>query len=325
MRGPGPAVWRSLVNRGPGTPNRAQRTLGSCRGWALASGAMHIGISIFATDTTIQPVDLGRAVEERGFESLWLPEHSHIPTSRTTPWGGTPGAPPLPEMYWRTHDQFVALAAIAATTERLILGTGITLVAQRDPIWLAKEVASLDVISGGRVIFGIGYGWNKEELADHGVAYLERRAILRERVLAMKEIWTNDVAEYHGDHVDFEPSWSWPKPVQKPHPPIVLGGGAGPKTFRDIAEFCDGWMPIAGRHEFATKLDDLRTAMVAAGRGPGSLTIGVFGARAEGDTLRDLADLGVERAVLPVPSRSPDEVLAKLDAFAPLVEELRNV
>ncbi len=296
----------------------------------MASGyaaGMHIGVSIFATDTTLQPVALGRAVEERGFESLWLPEHSHIPTSRVTPWGGAAGAPPLPEMYWRTHDQFVALAAIAATTETLVLGTGITLVAQRDPIWLAKQVASLDVISGGRVIFGIGYGWNKEEMADHGIAYLERRAILREKVLAMKEIWTNDVAEYHGDHVDLDPSWSWPKPVQKPHPPIVLGGGAGPRTFGDIAEFCDGWMPIAGRHEFKTKVGSLHDAVRAAGRNPASISLGVFGARAtpDGEALRSLAAMGVTRAVLPLPSGSPQEVLDNLDALAPLVESLKDV
>ena len=286
---------------------------------------MHIGISIFATDTTIQPVALGRAVEERGFESLWLPEHSHIPTARTTPWGGMKDAPPLPEMYRRTHDQFVALAAIAATTDTLLLGTGITLVAQRDPIWLAKQVASLDVVSDGRLVFGIGYGWNKEEMASHGVAYLERRAILRESILTMKEIWANDVAEYHGDHVDLDPSWSWPKPLQKPHPPIILGGGAGPRTFGDIAEFCDGWMPIAGRHDFTSKIGDLHDAARAAGRDPSTLTIGVFGARADIDTLQSLAGAGITRAVFPVPSRSPDEVIARLDAYAPLVEAMQGV
>ncbi len=285
---------------------------------------MHIGVSIFATDTTIQPIALGRAVEERGFESLWLPEHSHIPVSRVTPWGGVADAPPLPDMYWRTHDQFVALAAIAATTETLVLGTGITLVAQRDPLWLAKQIASLDVISGGRVIVGVGYGWNKEEMADHGVAYLERRAILREKVLAMKEIWTNDVAEYHGDHVDLDPSWSWPKPIQKPHPPIVLGGAAGPKTFGDIAEFCDGWMPIVGRHEFATKLPALDDAARAAGRDPSSLSLGVFGARGDADALRDLAAAGVERALIQIPPKSPEEVLARLDKLAPFVDELKD-
>ncbi len=286
---------------------------------------MNIGFSIFATDTTLQPVAIGRAAEERGFESVWLPEHSHIPTSRATPWGGVPDAGPLPEMYWRTHDQFVALAAVAATTETLRLGTGITLVAQRDPIWLAKEVASLDVISGGRLIFGIGYGWNKEEMANHGIVYTERRAILREKVLAMKEIWANDEASFTGDHVTIEPSWAWPKPVQRPHPPIVLGGGAGPKTFADIAEFCDGWMPIARHHEFSTKVDALHDAARAIGRDPATLSVDVFGAPTNADDLRRLADIGVTRAVLPVPSKSPEEVIARLDAYAPLVEELRDV
>ncbi len=285
---------------------------------------MHIGVSIFATDTTLQPVALGRAVESRGFESVWLPEHSHIPTSRATPWGGQADAPPLPEMYRRTHDQFVALAAIAATTTTLRLGTGITLVAQRDPIWLAKEVASLDTISDGRVIFGIGYGWNKEEMADHGIAYAERRAILREKVLAMKEIWTKDEASFDGDHVEIAPSWSWPKPIQQPHPPIVLGAGAGPRTFADIAEFCDGWMPIAGRHEFASKVEALHDAARTIGRDPASLSIDVFGAPADVEGLRHLADAGITRAVLPVPSKSPPEVVARLDAYAPLVDALRD-
>ncbi len=285
---------------------------------------MHIGVSIFATDTTLQPVPLGRAVEERGFESLWLPEHSHIPVSRATPWGGVADAPPLPEFYWRTHDQFVALAAIAATTETIMLGTGITLVAQRDPIWLAKQVASLDVISEGRVIFGIGYGWNKEEMADHGVAYLERRALMREKILMMKEIWTEDESSFDGDYLHLNPSWSWPKPIQRPHPQIVLGGGGGPKTFGNIVEFCDGWMPIAGRHEFAANIAALHEAARAAGRDPNELSLGVFGAPTDAGDLRQLADAGVSRAVLGIPSKSPEEVLARLDTYAPLVEELRD-
>ena len=280
---------------------------------------MHIGVFIFPTDTTLQPVDLARAVEDRGFESLWLPEHSHIPASRRTPWGGRKGAPPLPEMYWRTHDQFVALGAAAAVTETLKLGTGITLVAQRDPIWLAKQVASLDTISGGRVLFGIGYGWNKEEMAHHGVRYTERRAIVREHVLAMQRIWTEDEASFDGDHVSFEPSWSWPKPVQRPHPPIVMGGAAGPKTLRDIAEFCDGWMPIGGRHELGSKLGALRDALAAAGRAPDAVELGVFGAPPDAAKLAALAELGVARAVLSVPPENPEEVLATLDAHAKLI------
>jgi len=278
---------------------------------------------MFPTDQAIQPVDLAKEVEARGFESLWFPEHSHIPVSRRTPWGGVKGAAPLPEYYARTHDQFVALGAVAAVTTTLKLGTGITLVAQRDPIWLAKQVASLDTISNGRVLFGIGYGWNKEEMADHGVAYLERRAILRENVLAMKELWTQDIASFDGEHVHFEPSWSWPKPVQKPHPPIILGGAAGPRTFGDIVEFCDGWMPIAGRHDLFDKIDALQAAAAAAGRDPIELT--VSGAKPESGVIERLAEVGVSRVVLGVPPKPADDVLPRLDRYAALLDEFSGV
>jgi len=281
---------------------------------------MHLGVLIFPTDTTLQPVELARAVEERGFESLWFPEHSHIPVSRVTPWGGRDGAPPLPEYYARSHDQFVALAAAAAVTTTLKLATGITLVAQRDPLWLAKEVASLDVISGGRVLFGIGYGWNKEEMANHGLRYTDRRAIIRENVLAMKELWTQDEAEFHGEFVDFEPSWSWPKPVQQPHPPVILGGDAGPKTMRDIVEFCDGWMPIAGRHSFRDKVDQLRRLAEDAGRDSDSIELALFQAPPKPEVLVPLSESGVARAVLALPQGSPGEVLAALDSFVPLLD-----
>ncbi len=191
---------------------------------------MKYGVLIFPTDTSIRPDDLAREVEARGFNSLWFPEHSHIPSSRVTPWGGARDAPPLPDWYWHTLDQYVALAYAATATTTLRLGAGITLLAQRDPIWTAKQVASLDHLSGGRVMFGIGYGWNKEEMAQHGTAYLERRALLREKVLMMKALWTQDEASYEGELLSLEPSWAWPKPVQKPHPPIVMGAAAGPKT-----------------------------------------------------------------------------------------------
>lgn len=282
---------------------------------------MDIGVYIFPTDQTLQPTALAKAAEDRGFESLWFPEHSHIPASRVTPWGGREGAPPLPEHYWRTHDQFVALAACAAVTSRLRLGTGITLVAQRDPIWLAKEIASLDMISGGRFLFGIGYGWNKEEMANHGLGYSERRAILRENILAMKELWTTEEASFSGEHVQLEASWSWPKPVQRPHPPIILGGGAGPKTFRHIAEFCDGWMPLSGRHELVTKLPMLAEACAEFGRDPKTVDLGFFGAPPDPVKLAWLANAGVKRAVLTLPQGTPDEVMQKLDELAPLVEE----
>ena len=283
---------------------------------------MHLGVLIFPTDTTLQPVDLARAVEERGFESLWFPEHSHIPVSRRSPWGGRDGAPPLPEHYWRTHDQFVALAAAAAVTSTLKLATGITLAAQRDPLWTAKEVASLDVISGGRVLFGVGYGWNKEEVANHGLRYTDRRAILRENVLAMKALWTEDEAEFHGDFVDFEPSWAWPKPVQKPHPPVILGGDAGPKTMRDIVEFCDGWMPIAGRHSFRDKVADLRRLAEESGRDPDSIELALFSAPPKAEVLEGLVSDGIARAVLALPQGSPGEVLDALDSYALLLDHV---
>lgn len=284
---------------------------------------MHIGLEIFPTDQTIDPVELAREAEARGFESLWFPEHSHIPVSRDTPWGGKEGAPPLPEFYWRTHDPFVALGACAAVTDTIKLATGICLVAQRDPIHTAKEVASLDRISGGRFVFGIGYGWNKEEMAHHGTDYGERRAILRENILAMKQLWTEDEAGFDGDHVSFEPSWAWPKPTQSPHPPIVLGGDAGPKTAADIAEFCDGWMPIAGRHSLDA-WDTVVAACEEAGRDPATVELGVFVAPADPAKLTELAERGVRRGVLGLPQGPRDEVMRALDDFAPLIERVAD-
>lgn len=280
---------------------------------------MDYGLAIFPTDQTIGPVELGREAEDRGFESLWFPEHSHIPTSRVSPWGGRKGAPTLPDHYWRTHDQFVALGAVAAVTSTLKLGTGITLVAQRDPIWLAKEVASVDAISNGRFLFGIGYGWNKEELAHHGVKYTERRAVVRDRVLAMKELWTKDEAEYHGEHVDFSSSWSWPKPTQTPHPPVILGGAAGPRTAADIAEFCDGWMPIGGRHGLDAGWGEVSKACEAIGRDPKTIELGVFGAPSDEAEVAALEKQGVSRVVFFLPQGPRDEVMEALETLTPLI------
>jgi probable F420-dependent oxidoreductase len=276
---------------------------------------MDYGVTIFATDTTIQPIELARAVEERGFESLWLPEHSHIPVSRSTPWGGRAGAPPLPEKYWRCHDTFVALAAAAAVTTNLRLGTGITLLAQRDPIWTAKEVASLDSISGGRVLFGVGYGWNKEEMASHGVRYEDRRRLLRDKLLAMRSLWEDEVASYHGDGFSLEPSWAWPKPVQTPHPPVIFGTNPGPRTIADIVELADGWIPLR-RAGLTETLAAVRRSLEEAGRDPKAFDLSYFYAPLDPAFVSELTELGFNRIIFGVESGPPDEVMRALDDMA---------
>ena len=277
---------------------------------------MKFGLTTFPTDMSIQPVPFAKAAEAAGFESIWFPEHSHIPASRTTPWGGVEGAPPLPEHYRRTHDAIVALAAAAAATTEIRLGTGITLLAQRDPIWTAKEIASLDVISGGRVTLGIGYGWNIEEMENHGVATRQRRAIVREKLLAMREIWTSDEANFEGEHVAFESIWSWPKPIQKPHPPVFIGAAPTPATFRHVAEFGQGWMPIYGRFPIVEKIGELHEVLEASGRSPGSVEITVFQASDEPKLIEDLRDQGVDRILFGVPSVGETEALALIDQLA---------
>ncbi len=280
---------------------------------------MDIGVAIFPTDQAIQPIQLAKEVEARGLESIWFPEHSHIPTSRETPWGGMKDAPPLPEMYKRSHDQFVALAACAAVTEKLRLGTGITLVAQRDAIWLAKEAASLDMISNGRFELGIGYGWCVEEMRNHGCDYGSRRDLLREKVLLIKELWTEEAASFSGDYIQFEESWAWPKPTQKPHPPILMGGAVGPKTAAHIAEFCDGWMPLDGLHPFDEGLKAIREACNKIGRDPSTVDIGMFYDEVEADVMKEHADKGAKRFILPLPSEGADTVLPLLDDYAKLI------
>ncbi len=279
-------------------------------------GMVDFGVSIFPTDKAIDPMSVAIEAENRDFESLWFPEHSHIPTSRVSPWGGREGAPPLPEEYWRSHEQFVALGMAGAVTKKIKLASGICLVAQRDPIWLAKQVATVDALTGGRLLFGIGYGWNREELAHHGVAWTERRAVLREHILAMKELWTKDEAEYHGDYVDFGSSWSWPKPTQKPHPPIILGGTDGPKTMADIIEFCDGFMPISGRYDFAQQITTLKQLAEDAGRDPNSFEFGQFAVPAKTEIVDSLIEAGIHRIVLALPPADADTVLPILDKYA---------
>jgi probable F420-dependent oxidoreductase len=275
---------------------------------------MRYGVSIFMTDTAIRPDVLAREVEARGFDSLWFPEHSHIPTSRLTPGGGQKGAPPLPEHYWHTLDQFVSLAYAASATTSLKLGTGVSLVAQRDPIWTAKEVASLDHLSGGRVLFGVGYGWNKEEMAQHGTEYTRRRALMREKILMMKALWTEEEASFDGDLLHLEPSWAWPKPLQKPHPPVILGAAAGPKTIRDIVEYCDGWIPLSGRHDIESQVAAVREAVADADRDASPFEVTVYGA--DRDRIDSLAASGVDRVVLGLPPLGPEVVIPKLDEWA---------
>lgn len=283
---------------------------------------MHFGIDIFATDTTMQPLDLARHCERLGFESVWLPEHSHIPTSRVTPWGGRKNAPPLPEKYWRTHDSLVALGAMAAVTENLKLGSGITLLAQRDPIWTAKEVATIDQISNGRFLFGVGYGWNVEEMGHHGVRYSERRALLREKALLMKALWTQDGASFEGDLLTMEPSWSWPKPVQTPHPPLILGGKFGPKLVADLVDFCDGWIPH-GVSDLPDQTAHVRQALEDAGRDPGDFSISIFGAPTEEKMIDRARAAGVDRLLFGIESNAPEQVLEDLEGAAQFVATVR--
>ena len=279
---------------------------------------------MFPTDLGIQPVEVAREAEARGFDSLWFPEHSHIPVSRRTPWGGIEGAPPLPAEYWRTHDQFIALTAAAVVTSTLRLGTGITLVAQRDPVWLAKEVASLDLISAGRLLFGIGYGWNHEEMESHGDDIGHRRALVREKILACKALWTQDEASFHGEYVNFEPSWAWPKPLQFPNPPIYVGCSPSDLHFRHIIEYADVWMPIEGRWPIDEAWLKLQQMAEAAGRDPASLQLAIYAAKPDAANLARLRDVGATSALLLLPPLDRDEALAKMDSYAPLVEEFNR-
>ena len=274
---------------------------------------MKLGITMFATDRAMNVVDLARAAEERGFSSLFLPEHTHIPTSRATP--APTGDAELPEEYRRTLDPFVALGAAAAVTSRIELGTGICLVAQRDPIVLAKEAATLDLYSQGRFVLGVGFGWNVEEMADHGVEFRSRRAMVREKMLAVKRLWTEDAASFDGEFVHFEESWSWPKPVRKPHPPVLIGGAAGPKMFAHIAEYADGWIPIGGAG-VAKAMPELRAAMENAGRDPKEARVVPFGTRPSREKLEYYESLGIDEVVLRIPSAAAAAVLPILDRHA---------
>jgi len=277
---------------------------------------MHVGIAMFATDYAIPPHELAVEAEARGFESLWLPEHSHIPTSRKSPW---PGGGELPKVYYDTYDPFVALGAAAVATRKIKLGTGICLVVQRDPIHCAKEVATLDRLSGGRFLFGIGAGWNAEEMADHGTRFETRFKLMRERILAMKEIWTRSKPKFAGELVNFDEMMQWPKPVQKPHPPVIVGG-AFPQGAKRALSYGDGWMPVGGRQlDPLEVLPRFRQMTAEAGRDPAQVSFGVFGAPPDGERLRRFRDAKVDRSVFMLPSESRDKILPQLDTLAKLL------
>lgn len=277
---------------------------------------MHIGVCYFPTDYGIDIRELARAAEDRGFDSLLLPEHTHIPKSRRTPF---PGGGELPKAYSHTHDPFVALSFAAAATTKILLGTGICLVPQRDPIITAKSVASLDRLSHGRFIFGIGGGWNVDEMEDHGARYDTRFKLMRERILAMKALWTQDEASFHGEMVNFDPVWLYPKPLQRPHPPILLGGPSD-FTLQRVVEFCDGWMPLARSGFNATEaVARLQQTANAAGRDYSTLSISAFAAPPEEAPLAQYREAGIQRAILAIPDLTRDEILSLLDNYARLV------
>jgi probable F420-dependent oxidoreductase len=278
---------------------------------------MQIGVTIHATDETMDPVALVRAAEDRGFYSCYIPEHTHIPTSRESP--APTGTRELGREYLRSFDPYIALAAAGAVTDRILLGTGVGLVAQHDPITFAKQIATLDRVCGGRFVFGIGYGWNREEMRNHGIAYGERRAVVRERMLAMQALWSQERAEFRGEYVQFEESWSWPKPLQQPRPRTLIGGAAGPKLFAAIAEFADGWMPIGGAGMKAS-LDELRGSFERAGRDPASLHVVPFGVLPDPGKLDYYREMGVTEAVLRLPAAARDEVMPRLDEYVVWLE-----
>ena len=277
---------------------------------------MRYGVTMFATDRSIGIVELAVAVEERGMESVWLPEHTHIPTSRRTPY---PIGGDLPDHYRRCLDPFVALTAAALAAPTIRVGTGILLAAQRDPIVTAKAAATVDHVTGGRLSVGVGFGWNEDEMNDHGVDYRSRRAKGREHVLAMQRLWEDEVASFEGEHVRFAESWSWPKPVQRPLP-VLMGGAAGPKLFDHIAEYAQGWIPIGGKGITAA-VPQLQERVAAAGRDPSELEIAPFGSSPDHGKLDHFEKVGVTECVFDLPSAPADTVLPILDRYATLVAE----
>jgi probable F420-dependent oxidoreductase len=282
---------------------------------------MQFGAAMFFTEYSMGPGELGLALEQRGFESLWVPEHSHVPQPRVTPF---PGGGDLPKPYYDILDPFVVLTAAAAVTQRLKLGTGVCLITQRDPIQTAKLVASLDQVSNGRFLFGIGNGWNAEEMADHGTVFATRHKLARERIEAMKAIWTETKPAYSGEFVKFDPMMAWPKPVQKPHPPVIVGG-AFPHGARRAVRYGDGWIPLAGRPgqygDVFETVPKFHALLKEAGRDPASCPVSIFSAPEEADTLKRYRDLGIARVAVSLPAAAEEIVLPILDRWAALIRQ----
>jgi probable F420-dependent oxidoreductase len=284
---------------------------------------MHVGAAMFFTDYSMSPAALGRALEERGFESVWAPEHSHIPLSRKSSF---PSGGEVPKQYYDVMDPFVTLTAAAAATTKLKLGTGVCLVIQRDTIQTAKLVASLDQVSGGRFLFGIGGGWNQDEMEDHGTVFATRFKKMREQIAAMKAIWTETKPEYHGDIVDFPPMMTWPKPVQKPHPPVIIGG-AFPYAARRAIRYADGWIPHSRRPQYEDVTDYLpqfRQMLAEAGRDPAEVPVTVWGVQPDYDRVRRYEEQGVARGVLQLAPEPADKTLPILDRWAELIRRLAS-
>ena len=276
------------------------------------------GVSIFPTDYSIQPVEIAKEAEARGFQSLFFPEHTHIPVNRNTPF---PGGGALPKQYWHSHDPFVALGACAAVTSEIRLGTGICLIIERDPITTAKEIASLDMISNGRTIIGIGAGWNREEMENHGADFKNRWQIVKEKVEAMRAIWTNEEPEYHGKYVDFDPIWSYPKPIQDGGPPIWMGANSK-WVFERIADYADGWMPIGGLG--SGNMNRLKEALDSKNRKIEDLTLALFGGPKDRAQIVGRIEQGFDEVIFSLPSEGPDQVLPLLDEYADIVKSVRG-
>jgi probable F420-dependent oxidoreductase len=284
---------------------------------------MHVGAAMFFTDYSMAPAELGRALEERGFESVWAPEHSHIPLSRKSSF---PSGGDLPKQYYDVMDPFVTLTAAAAATQKLKIGTGVCLVIQRDTIQTAKLVASIDQVSGGRFLFGIGGGWNQDEMEDHGTVYPTRFKKMREQIEAMKAIWTENKPEYHGDIVNFDTMMTWPKPVQKPHPPVIIGG-MFPHAARRALRYGDGWIPHSRRPQYEDVTDFLPQFLrmaAEAGRDPATVPITVWGVGEAVDRLQRYRDQGVARVVVSLPSEPAEKTLPTLDRWASLIRRLAS-